>query len=258
VKPPRSYVKEIESRDTVVGSPLRELPRPPGDVACSVDLIHLLPTRAHIRCVTQVFYWSTKSVWAHLPARSERLNLHRADLAPPNFAPPTLSTYLQPEDPNHSHNQKTPTTITTRRPAATRDFPFILPQYKTFGGLPHSLQTRLPALMPLTTKPPVDVRTNSTPVCIHSLPAPTPNDNKQVDDRTNYNPGWKYSHWELKGVPLRLEMGPKDLANKTIRIVRRDTGDKEDTPLSHTMARSPRSSLRRRAPCSTRPPRPTG
>jgi hypothetical protein len=53
-----------------------------------------------------------------------------------------------------------------------------------------------------------------------------------VDDRSNYNPGWKYSYWELKGVPLRLEMGPKDMAQKQIRIVRRDTGDKEDTPLS--------------------------
>jgi prolyl-tRNA synthetase len=29
--------------------------------------------------------------------------------------------------------------------------------------------------------------------------------------RTIYNPGWKYNHWELKGVPIRLELGPKDL-----------------------------------------------
>jgi prolyl-tRNA synthetase len=31
-----------------------------------------------------------------------------------------------------------------------------------------------------------------------------------VDDRSNYSPGWKYAHWEVKGVPLRLEIGPKD------------------------------------------------
>jgi len=31
------------------------------------------------------------------------------------------------------------------------------------------------------------------------------------DDRDVYTPGWKYNHWELKGVPLRLELGPKDL-----------------------------------------------
>jgi prolyl-tRNA synthetase len=30
------------------------------------------------------------------------------------------------------------------------------------------------------------------------------------DDRENYNPGWKFNHWELKGVPIRLELGKKD------------------------------------------------
>jgi len=30
------------------------------------------------------------------------------------------------------------------------------------------------------------------------------------DLRDNYNPGWKYNHWELKGVPIRIELGPKD------------------------------------------------
>merc|ERR1719163_1389502 len=32
-----------------------------------------------------------------------------------------------------------------------------------------------------------------------------------VDDRDDYNPGWKYNYWELKGVPIRLEIGPKDV-----------------------------------------------
>nr|XP_019705136.1 proline--tRNA ligase, cytoplasmic isoform X2 [Elaeis guineensis] len=38
----------------------------------------------------------------------------------------------------------------------------------------------------------------------------------EVDLRDNYSPGWKYSHWEMKGVPLRIEIGPKDLANKQV------------------------------------------
>src|SRR5438093_5241591 len=47
-----------------------------------------------------------------------------------------------------------------------------------------------------------------------------------VDDRTQYTPGWKYHEWEMKGVPLRVEIGPKDLANDQITLVRRDTGKK--------------------------------
>ena len=38
----------------------------------------------------------------------------------------------------------------------------------------------------------------------------------KADFRDNYSPGWKYSHWELKGVPLRIEIGPKDLANSQV------------------------------------------
>ncbi|XP_050238751.1 proline--tRNA ligase, cytoplasmic-like [Mercurialis annua] len=48
------------------------------------------------------------------------------------------------------------------------------------------------------------------------------------DVNDNYSPGWKYSHWELKGVPLRIEIGPKDLENNQVRIVRRDSGVKKD------------------------------
>ncbi|XP_054824638.1 proline--tRNA ligase, cytoplasmic-like [Prosopis cineraria] len=50
------------------------------------------------------------------------------------------------------------------------------------------------------------------------------------DSRNNYSPGWKYSHWELKGVPLRIEIGPLDLANKQVRAVRRDKVEKIDIP----------------------------
>ncbi|RZB49179.1 Proline--tRNA ligase, cytoplasmic isoform C [Glycine soja] len=50
----------------------------------------------------------------------------------------------------------------------------------------------------------------------------------ESDSRDNYSPGWKYSNWEMKGVPLRIEIGPKDLANKQVRAVRRDNGAKID------------------------------
>ena len=47
-----------------------------------------------------------------------------------------------------------------------------------------------------------------------------------VDDRDVYTPGWKYSHWELKGVPLRMELGPKDYEKQQIVVVKRNTGEK--------------------------------
>lgn len=46
------------------------------------------------------------------------------------------------------------------------------------------------------------------------------------DYRDNYSPGWKYNHWELKGVPIRIELGPKDLKSQQFVAVRRDTGEK--------------------------------
>jgi len=49
----------------------------------------------------------------------------------------------------------------------------------------------------------------------------------KVDDRDNYTPGWKYSHWELKGIPMRLELGPKDLEKGEVRCVRRVDGLKK-------------------------------
>ena len=47
-----------------------------------------------------------------------------------------------------------------------------------------------------------------------------------VDLRDNYNPGWKYNHWELKGVPIRIEIGPKDVENKEVKVVIRHSGEK--------------------------------
>ena len=49
----------------------------------------------------------------------------------------------------------------------------------------------------------------------------------KLDIREEYTPGWKYNEWELKGVPLRIEVGPKDIEKNQVVIVRRDTGKKE-------------------------------
>jgi len=44
-----------------------------------------------------------------------------------------------------------------------------------------------------------------------------------LDDRAQYTPGWKFNEWELKGVPLRIEIGPRDVSQGQITMVRRDT-----------------------------------
>ncbi|XP_039757717.1 bifunctional glutamate/proline--tRNA ligase isoform X3 [Pararge aegeria] len=46
------------------------------------------------------------------------------------------------------------------------------------------------------------------------------------DYRDNYSPGWKFNHWELKGVPIRVELGPKDMARGEVVAVQRLNGDK--------------------------------
>ncbi|XP_071491783.1 bifunctional glutamate/proline--tRNA ligase-like [Diadema antillarum] len=46
------------------------------------------------------------------------------------------------------------------------------------------------------------------------------------DLRDNYSPGWKFNHWELKGVPIRVEVGPRDISKQEFVAVRRDTGAK--------------------------------
>ncbi len=54
-----------------------------------------------------------------------------------------------------------------------------------------------------------------------------------LDDRTEYSPGWKFNEWELKGIPLRIELGPKDLAKSECVIVRRDIGKKQPVKLAN-------------------------
>ncbi|WP_069807061.1 proline--tRNA ligase [Vulcanisaeta thermophila] len=52
----------------------------------------------------------------------------------------------------------------------------------------------------------------------------------KVDDRTDKTPGWKYNYWEMMGVPLRIEIGPRDVENKQVILARRDTMEKYAAP----------------------------
>ena len=52
-----------------------------------------------------------------------------------------------------------------------------------------------------------------------------------VDDRDGMKPGAKYYEWELRGVPLRMELGPRDLAKNQAVLVRRDTREKRPVSL---------------------------
>ncbi len=49
----------------------------------------------------------------------------------------------------------------------------------------------------------------------------------KLDEREEFTPGWKFSEWEMRGVPLRIEIGPKDVEKNQVVAVRRDTGKKE-------------------------------
>jgi prolyl-tRNA synthetase len=52
-----------------------------------------------------------------------------------------------------------------------------------------------------------------------------------LDDRDTQTPGWKYNEWELRGVPLRLEIGPKDIEKSQVMLARRDTRQKSAAPM---------------------------
>ncbi|MDZ7266708.1 MAG: proline--tRNA ligase [candidate division KSB1 bacterium] len=52
----------------------------------------------------------------------------------------------------------------------------------------------------------------------------------KIDDRDNYRPGYKFNEWEKRGVPLRVELGPKDVQQGTVVLVRRDLGEKRVVP----------------------------
>ncbi|MGA2905723.1 MAG: aminoacyl--tRNA ligase-related protein [Candidatus Korobacteraceae bacterium] len=61
----------------------------------------------------------------------------------------------------------------------------------------------------------------------------------KVDDRQDMTPGAKFFHWERRGVPLVLELGPRDLASGSVVVKRRDTGTKESLPQAELAAKLP-------------------
>ncbi len=58
----------------------------------------------------------------------------------------------------------------------------------------------------------------------------------KYDNRTTHKPGWKFAEYELKGVPLRIAIGPRDLKNKTLEIARRDTLEKKIISFDNTVS----------------------
>jgi prolyl-tRNA synthetase len=53
----------------------------------------------------------------------------------------------------------------------------------------------------------------------------------KYDDSENTRPGWKFAEYELKGIPVRLAIGARDLENKVVEVARRDTKEKTSVPL---------------------------
>src|SRR5689334_9405915 len=53
-----------------------------------------------------------------------------------------------------------------------------------------------------------------------------------LDARDAYTPGWKFAEWELRGVPLRIEIGPKDIEKSAVMVARRDTREKASIPMA--------------------------
>jgi len=49
-----------------------------------------------------------------------------------------------------------------------------------------------------------------------------------LDNREEQSPGFKFNEWEMKGIPIRIELGPKDLEKNKVVLARRDTGEKQD------------------------------
>ncbi len=53
----------------------------------------------------------------------------------------------------------------------------------------------------------------------------------KLDDRDQYSPGFKFNDWEMRGVPVRIELGPRDIENNKCIVVRRDTSEKIEVSL---------------------------
>jgi len=61
----------------------------------------------------------------------------------------------------------------------------------------------------------------------------------KLDAREDLSPGWKFNEYEMRGVPVRLEIGPRDIASGQVVLVRRDTGEKLMVPESELMQKLP-------------------
>ncbi|NOS68003.1 MAG: proline--tRNA ligase [Candidatus Peribacteraceae bacterium] len=66
----------------------------------------------------------------------------------------------------------------------------------------------------------------------------------KIDDRDEKSPGFKFNEWEVKGVPVRVEIGPKDLEKKQITVARRDTSEKSAMPIDAASASAMESLLK--------------
>eukprot|EP01028_Stygiella_incarcerata_P004462 TRINITY_DN197_c0_g1_i1.p1 TRINITY_DN197_c0_g1~~TRINITY_DN197_c0_g1_i1.p1 ORF type:complete len:510 (-),score=155.35 TRINITY_DN197_c0_g1_i1:1489-3018(-) len=65
----------------------------------------------------------------------------------------------------------------------------------------------------------------------------------EVDKRSNFTPGYKYNHWEMRGVCLRMEIGPRDLEKNCTMCVRRDTGEKKSLSMDEKWLETVQESL---------------
>jgi prolyl-tRNA synthetase len=63
----------------------------------------------------------------------------------------------------------------------------------------------------------------------------------EIDFRELVTPGWKFNDWEVKGIPLRIEVGPKDVKNQSVVVVRRDTGEKKVISLDNIAKSIPKT-----------------
>lgn len=58
----------------------------------------------------------------------------------------------------------------------------------------------------------------------------------KMDAREDFSPGWKFNEYEMRGIPIRLEIGPRDLDNGQVVLVRRDNGEKKPVPIDNVVA----------------------
>ena len=76
----------------------------------------------------------------------------------------------------------------------------------------------------------------------------------RLDDQVDTSFGRRATDWELKGIPLRIEVGPRDLTEGEVTLVRRDTGEKRQVAVAGVAGRGPGPARRRSRPTSWPPP----